>query len=126
MVVSGEITGADNAHPVTVQIADVLRYRIDDTKVVRIDSKYVIEAVNVAVLSNSEHLWQLAVLLENNFSGIDWSFDNQTWYRFSAEPTIVLTGTRSFWNNYCLYYRYQAHQRPTGLSFQYQIQFQDQ
>lgn len=126
ILISGGITRADYAHPVTVQIEDVLRYRIEDTRVVSLNSKYVIEAVKVTVLSNSEHLWQLAVLLDNNSSGIDWSFNNQTWCRFNAEPTIVLTGARSFWTNYCLYYRYPAHQRSTGVSFQYQIQFQDQ
>lgn len=91
----------------------------------RIDSKDTVETVNVSILSNSDRPWQLMVSCKNNPLRIEWSANGIIWQELSSQPVIVLTGYRSFWNNYRLFYRYQDVASVRYARFQYQVLFID-
>lgn len=128
LVITMGNTVAETVTPVNIRIASVCRYHIERTAIIaEPQSPYSIESVKVSVLSNSERSWQLAVAYKTqaNLGQVHWSVNGLTWRSLDTEPTVVLTGQRSQWNNYRFYLRYQGKSSLNLTGLQYQMLIED-
>lgn len=116
---------AETSNQVSVTIPEICRYRIENVTFKYGSGDKVIQAVAVAILSNSKRQWRFIAIPKTNLAAVEWSVDGLNWQSFAGGDKILLSGNRSPWNNYQILYRYPCTQqgaRP-DLPISYQLLF---
>ena len=124
LIIGAGLSEASESTAITVQIAPICRYRIENSRIRRSDnSGKLIQETEIAVLSNSERPWVLVLSSGRNAAGLEWSSDGLNWDEV-GENTVILSGTRSFWKRHFVYFRQTEAGVPHTGFMNYQILFE--
>ena len=114
------------SHTISVTIQEISRFRIEWIRPLEPAGENPVYEVGLAVFNNSTRQWNLTVQTEGYPEKLEWSTDSQHWQELSSGVNTLVSGNKSIWTRYRIYYRF--HQPFKGTAdpgnLQYQLCYQ--